>query len=796
MIEKLTPRSKWFIDKATEVAKQLNHSRLDIDHLLLTFLFCEDAKTIRIFHEIDFDYESVRNWMTHDYFEKKKHKPKKFSITAVVDQVIIDAADFAKLCNSEWVAIDHIFIGILTNINDLHEEIKDRLSFDFEIYKDKITKYFHGESLNLKSTSSRQYTEKHPLYERLHKNGEKLNDRCASADFILIDRDEELEKVQCILNRKYKNNVLILGESGVGKTSIVEYLAYKIANGTCSHYLNNKVIFNLNLTSLVSGAKYRGDFEAKLQAVIEEAKDENVILFIDEIHTLVGAGDAEGSLDASNILKPYLSNGQITIIGATTNQEYRKKIFQDKALSRRFDVVHLHPPSKAQTENILKSKRDMLENFHLISVSDEVLSMIINLSDKYIKDTNFPDKAIDLLDLSCSFSKISHIKKPKRLLKKEKDLVANLVDSASSCTEDKIKLLDSYQDAYQKWWDKINKYRYPITDKDVLEALSLKTGLPKNKFSNNDLNKYAHLDDTLKDKVFGQDEAVSKICKSLVRHKAGLKDPSKPIGTFLFLGPTGVGKTYLAKTLAKEFFVSEKSFIRLDMSEFSEETSVSKLVGSNPGYVGFESGGMLVELVANNPHSIVLFDEIEKAHLKVQQVLLQILDEGQLTDSMGRKASFTNSVIIVTGNIGSRQLVKTQKLGFNSIISEADKKSEAFDLLKKSMPLELINRFDEIVFFNNLKTSDIKSIIAKELKAFSLTSENLGSAKIRYSKSLVDFVYSKMQKVEFGAREIKRIIHAEVLDDLSDYVIKNPEQSLYSVSFNKKTNKITIKSSK
>ncbi len=796
MIEKLTPRSKWFIDKATEVAKQLNHNRLDIDHLLLTFLFCEDAKTIRIFHEIDFDYESVRNWMTHDYFEKKKHKPKKFSITAVVDRVIMDAVDFAKLCNSEWVAIDHIFIGILTNIDDLHEEIKDRLSFDFEIYKDKITKYFHGESLNLKSTASRQYTEKHPLYEGLHKNGEKLNDRCASADFILIDREEELEKVQCILNRKYKNNVLILGESGVGKTSIVEYLAYKIANGKCSHYLNNKIIFNLNLTSLVSGAKYRGDFEAKLQAVIEEAKDENIILFIDEIHTLVGAGDSEGSLDASNILKPYLSNGQITIIGATTNQEYRKKIFQDKALSRRFDVIHLHPPSKTQTENILKSKRDILENFHLISVSDEVLSMIINLSDKYIKDTNFPDKAIDLLDLSCSFSKISHIKKPKRLLKKEKDLVANLVDSASSCTEDKIKLLDSYQDAYQKWWDKINKYRYPITTKDVLEALSLKTGLPKNKFSNNDLDKYTHLDDILKNKVFGQDEAVSKICKSLVRHKAGLKDPCKPIGTFLFLGATGVGKTYLAKVLAKEFFVSEKSFIRLDMSEFSEETSVSKLVGSNPGYVGFESGGMLVELVANNPHSIILFDEIEKAHLKVQQVLLQILDEGELTDSMGRKASFTNSVIVVTGNIGSRQLIKTQKLGFNSSISEEDKKNEAFDLLKKSMPLELINRFDEIVFFNNLNASDIKDIIAKELKAFSLTGENLGSSKIKYSKSLVNFVYSKIEKVEFGAREIKRIIHTEVLNDLSDYVIKNPEQNIYFVSFDKKTNKITIKSSK
>jgi len=796
MTSKLTPRSKWFIDKATEVAKQLNHACLDIDHLLLTFLFCEDAKTIRIFHEIDFDYESMRNWMTHNYFEKKKRKPKKFNISPIVDQIIKDATEFAQLCNSDWVAIDHIFIGILTNVDEFHKEIKNMLNFDFEVYKDKITRYFNGESLMLKADSTKESNKGTSVYKNLNKHGENLNDKCAASDFILIDRDDELEKIQCILNRRYKNNVLILGESGVGKTSIVKYLAHKIANGSCSHYLNNKVIFNLNLNSIVSGSKYRGDFEAKLEAIIEEAKDENIILFIDEIHTLVGAGEAEGSLDAANALKPYLSNGEITIIGATTNQEYRKKIFQDKALARRFDTIHLYPPSKAETENILKSKRDILENFHLISVSDSILDDIINLSEKYIKDTNFPDKAIDLLDLSCSFSKISHIKKPKALIKKEEDLVVNLVDSVASSTEDKIKLLDSYKNSYQKWWNKINKYRYPITIEDVLGALSLKTSIPKEKFSNDNLHKYIHLDDILKAKIFGQDEAVSKICKSLVRHKTGLKDPNKPIGTFLFLGATGVGKTYLAKTLAKEFFVSEKSFIRFDMSEFSEESSVSKLVGSSPGYVGFESGGLLVEQVANNPHSIVLFDEIEKAHLKVQQVLLQILDEGQLTDSMGRKANFTNCIVIVTGNIGSHQLVKTQKLGFNSSFSEDDKKNEAFELLKKSMPLELINRFDEIVFFNNLTSSDMKGIISKELQAFSLTGENLGSAKIKYSKRLIDFIYSKIEKQEFGAREVKRIIHKEILDTLSDYIINHPDENLYNVNYDKKLNNIVIKSSK
>lgn len=798
-----TNRSKWLYKKAAKICSELKQKQVTAEHLIAAFFFCEESKSIRILSEIGFDYESFRTWIVEDFFQAPEDEAKKNKILTVsaskeIIAIFQTAKEFSEDCDDGWVSIDHIFIGIISNIDSIDTAVAEKMDFDYEEYEERITKYFNNETfveepLEKKAEQKRNKSGKKNILDRCCIN---LTSKCQDVEYRIKGRDQDLEKMQYILNRKTKNNVLIVGESGVGKTALVEYLAHSIASNSCNILLSGKQVYLLNLNSLVSGTKYRGDFERKMESVIDECKNSNIILYIDEIHTLVGAGDAEGGLDAANILKPYLSNGEITIIGSTTYEEYRKKIHKDKALSRRFDLINLKAPSAKETLNILRNKKDYFIDYHGVSIDDQILIDIIELADKYIRDTNFPDKAIDLLDLACSHCKVQKTHKPKSLLKKEAEVVDILVDMACKNKKEQTEALkklsvSDFKQEYEKWLAKIDSPNMvgKLSMAHVIDALCHKTGIPKDKFSKKNKNKYINLEKEIKKDIVGQDEAVSKITKCLLRYKSGLRDVKKPIGSFLFLGSTGVGKTYLAKTLANKMFITEDNFVRFDMSEFSEEQSVAKLIGSSPGYVGHDRGGLLIEKVCQNPHTLILFDEIEKSHPKVQKVLLQILEEGELTDSIGRKADFNNCVIIVTGNIASSQLSQKTMLGFKPNIPSEDIKEEAFKTLKKHMALELMNRFDEIVFFNDFTEEGMKKIIKKELNSFS----EVNGIKINYNASLINFIYDNNSKKEFGARQIKRIIQNEVLDPLSIFLLNNSCKKSASVYFSSKTNKVEIK---
>ena len=610
----------------------------------------------------------------------------------------------------------------------------------------------------------------------------------------IYGRTEELKKLEDILNRRKKNNAIIIGEAGVGKTALVEALVQSIVANTSSFFLNNKVFFELNLSSLIAGTKYRGEFEARIKQVIEEAKNENVILFIDEIHTLIVAGDAEGALDAANILKPALSTGEITLIGATTFKEYRQKFVKDKALQRRFQPLVINEPTKEATLEILSRKKNVYESYHSVKISDEILNDIVNYSDRYLTDSQFPDKAIDLMDLACSHVKVQKVVKPKRISDLEGKLIQSFIDHGNSfqnMDDEQDMVFEALRKSINKWSSAIEKNKYKLTKRHLFEVLSSKTNIPLSEFLKSETDKYLKLESKLKKEIVGQDKPVETITKCLMRHKSGLRDLNRPIGSFLFLGSTGVGKTFLAKMLADHFFGSKENLILLDMSEFSEESSVSKLTGSNPGYVGHENGGILVEKITKNPHSVVVFDEIEKAHPKVHQLLLQILDEGRLTDSQGRVARFYNSIVIVTGNIGSKQLSQTQAMGFGSNDIKKSNIDDAFKEVKKLLPLELINRFDDVLFFNSLSDGHLKSIIKSELKNLKHSASQNG-LNLLFSRNLSDFLFNKVSDREFGARSIKRIIQKQISDIVSKEIVSNPNITNFEISYDKKSDKVCV----
>ena len=605
----------------------------------------------------------------------------------------------------------------------------------------------------------------------------------------IFGREIETAQLEDILNRRKKNSAILLGEAGVGKTSIVEGLVQRIVSGNAPLFLQNKIVFSLDLNAIVAGTKYRGEFEDRLNKIIEEAKHPNVILFIDEVHTLSGAGDAEGSLDAANILKPALSSGEITVIGATTYAEYRKKLFKDKALHRRFEQVFVEEPTKEETLKILHHKKQLYEEFHYVSISDKMLSDIVDYSEEFLTNSHFPDKAIDFLDLICSHVKIKKIKKPNALQNLEKEFVKSLSENTTP-NEKQNKLFEEMKTQASKWGKAVEKKRYKITKRDLFEILSRKTDIPYSDFIQSVSQKYTSLSKNLKKVVVGQPHAIDSISRCLLRHKSGLRDTGRPIGSFMFLGPTGVGKTYISKCLASNFFKSKHNFIQLDMSEFSDSTSVSKMIGSSPGYVGFEEGGVLVEQISKHPNSVVLFDEIEKAHPQVHHLLLQILEEGHLRDSHGRDANFRNSIIIVTGNIASKILSQKHSLGFVDNIEET-RMDDAKKHLKKILPLELINRFDEIIFFNKLSDDNLKAVVRHELQRLTQNALKNGIT-VNFSASLDDFILNCMTDKSFGARSIKRTVQNKVTDILSLKFIKNPKVKEYSVSVSKNRDKINV----
>lgn len=627
----------------------------------------------------------------------------------------------------------------------------------------------------------------------------------------IVGREKELERIAQILSRRKKNNPILIGEPGVGKSAIAEGLAIRIISRQVSRALFNKRIFTLDLASIVAGTKYRGQFEERMKAILNELeKHPNIILFIDEIHTIVGAGNASGSLDASNMFKPALARGELQCIGATTLDEYRQNIEKDGALERRFQKIIVDATTPEETETILSNIKERYEDHHLVRYTDEAIKACVQLTNRYMSDRFLPDKAIDALDEAGARVHITHMNVPKSIIKIENEIEEAIqlkkeaikkqqFEQAAHLRDNERELQESLDLAKRKWEEDSQINREVVNEQDVAEVVAMMTGVPVQRIAQKEGDKLQKMEEDLAESVIGQSDAIEKVTKAIRRNRAGLKDPSKPIGTFIFLGPTGVGKTYLAKVLAEYMFDSADTLIRIDMSEYMEKFAVSRLVGAPPGYVGYEEGGQLTEKVRRKPYSIILLDEIEKAHPDVFHMMLQVLDDGQLTDSFGRKVDFKNTIIIMTSNIGSRQLKDFGAgVGFNTQARQGNKSAHSQGVvenaLKKAFAPEFLNRIDDVIVFNNLERENIHKIIDIELKGLYKRIHDLGY-KIRVTEKAKDFLAEKGWDPHFGARPLKRAIQKYIEDELAEEIIKTKleEGDGIVIDFSKKLDKIVVK---
>jgi ATP-dependent Clp protease ATP-binding subunit ClpC len=602
----------------------------------------------------------------------------------------------------------------------------------------------------------------------------------------VVGRDKEVKRIAQILSRKKKNNAVIVGDAGVGKSALVEKLALMISKGDCPTNLLDKRVVSLDLTSLVAGTKYRGQFEERIKAILHELQENpDVVVFIDELHTMVGAGNASGSMDAANILKPALARGEIQCIGATTFDEFKKHIEKDGALVRRFQKIILKEPTETETIEILNNLQKSYEDYHKVTYGEEVVETIVRLSGRYMTDKQFPDKAIDVLDeLGSEKRVITKVPEIIDRLKKEIEDIRNkkievvkaqVYEQAAKLRDEEKKVLKKLEDEKNKWLDKQKGNLIPVTVEDVYDMVSNITGIPITKIDNTEVSNLLNLENELSSKVIGQDDAISIISKAIRRNRVGIKDNKKPIGSFIFIGSTGVGKTYLAKSLAQLIFGSEEKVIRVDMSEYMEKHAVSRLIGSPPGYVGYDEGGQLTEKVKNNPFSVILFDEIEKAHKDVFNILLQILDEGHLTDSFGRKVNFTNTLIIMTSNVGAKKVSEFGNgVGFSTMSSQTQqyevKKTMIQKSLKQQFNPEFLNRIDDIILFNSLNEESLKKIISLEINKLS---DRLKEKKylVSFDDSVLNEIIHRNKEEAYGARPIKRIIQSLCEDFLSDQIL-------------------------
>lgn len=621
----------------------------------------------------------------------------------------------------------------------------------------------------------------------------------------IIGRDDVIERVAQILSRRKKNNPILVGEAGVGKSAIAEGLAMRIAQKKVPYTLLDKRIFTLDLASVVAGTKYRGQFEERLKGLIADLeKNPNLILFIDEIHTMIGAGNAEGGLDASNIFKPALARGEIQVIGATTNSEYRKYFESDAALERRFQKIQIEPTTVNQTIEILNNIKSYYEKYHKVKFTDEAIEACVRLSERYINERYLPDKAIDVLDEAGSRAHIQNIHFPEELTQLNNEIIKadndrqtfsdkKEYEKAGIMKQRRDALKDSYITKKQEWENELDKKPIVITEDDIAKVISSMTGISVDRVSKDETKKLIDMEKIIKSKVIGQDDAVSKICKAVRRSRIGLKDPNRPIGSFIFVGPTGVGKTYLAKVLAEYLFGTKDSIICIDMSEYMEKFNISRLIGSAPGYVGYEEAGQLTEQVRQHPYSIVLFDEIEKAHKDVFNLLLQIMDEGHLTDSRGRTVDFKNTIIIMTSNVGSRTL---QDFGVGVGFSTANRENNTKGLqqsvidkdIQKTFAPEFLNRIDDIVFFNSLSENNLIKIVDLELKELIQRIESLGYT-INITHGAKQYILDMDTKREFGARPIKRAIQKAIEDPLSEEIIKHMNSKKRNITIKQASNK-------
>ena len=839
MDDNFSPRVKDVIAYSKEEALRLGHDFIGTEHLMLGLLRDGNGKAISILDAMDVDLDHLRRKVeilspSNPSPSSVQKDKKNLHLTRQAERALKTTFLEAKLFQSSSINTAHLLLCILRNENDpttklLHklkvdydgvkEQFKFMITSDDEIVDTPTSESFPNEPEDTGDskegnfgTSSNQKGNKKSKTPVLDNFGRDLTQMAEENKLDpVVGREKEIERVSQILSRRKKNNPLLIGEPGVGKSAIAEGLALRIINKKVSRILYGKRVVTLDLASLVAGTKYRGQFEERMKAVMNELeKNDDVILFIDEIHTIVGAGGATGSLDASNMFKPALARGEIQCIGATTLDEYRQYIEKDGALERRFQKVIVEPTTVEETIEILQNIKGKYEEHHNVDYTDEAIVACVKLTNRYMTDRFLPDKAIDALDEAGSRVHIVNMDVPKQIVELENKLedVRGLKNSvvkkqkyeeAAKLRDDEKRLEKDLALAQEKWEEDSKLHKEVVTEDNVADVVSMMSGIPVNRIAQTESNKLAELPELIKGNVIGQDEAVSKVAKAIQRNRAGLKDPNKPIGSFIFLGQTGVGKTQLAKVLAKELFDSEDALIRIDMSEYMEKFAISRLVGAPPGYVGYEEGGQLTEKVRRKPYSVILLDEVEKAHPDVFNMLLQVLDDGYLTDSLGRKIDFRNSIIIMTSNIGARQIKDFGAgvgFGTSSQLSQADanQKSVIENALKKAFAPEFLNRIDDVVVFNSLEREDIHQIIDIELAKLFARIKDIGY-ELTLTDKAKDYIADKGFDKQYGARPLKRAIQKYIEDALAEEIVKSNLQEGDSIhmDLDKKKEELTIK---
>lgn len=818
MDDNFSPRVKDVIAFSKEEALRLGHNFIGTEHLMLGILRDGGGKAIAILNAIEINLEELRrkveilNPAAIDDAQLLNDK-KNLHLTRQAERALKTTFLEAKLFQSELINTVHLLLCILRNENDPTTKLLTQLNVDYDIVKEQFKLMLANDSdayddlpsgasfpeekdnegegkenpFIPTSESKTSKKSKTPVLDNFGRDitalaeGEKLDP--------VVGREKEIQRVSQILSRRKKNNPLLIGEPGVGKSAIAEGLALRIIQKRVSRVLYNKRVVSLDLASLVAGTKYRGQFEERMKALMNELeKNDDIILFIDEIHTIVGAGGATGSLDASNMFKPALARGEIQCIGATTLDEYRQNIEKDGALERRFQKVLVEQTSTEETLEILKNIKERYENHHNVNYTDEAISACVDLTDRYMSDRFLPDKAIDALDEAGSRVHINNMSVPQEIidLESQLDQVRDLKNSVvlKQKYEEAAKLRDDEKrverlliEAQERWQEESKLNRVTVGENDIADVVSMMTTVPVNKIVKSEKTKLSKLAKVIDSKLIGQTEAVEKVVKAIQRNRAGLKAPDKPIGSFIFLGQTGVGKTQLAKILASEIFDTEENLIRIDMSEYMEKFAISRLIGAPPGYVGYEEGGQLTEKVRRRPYSVILLDEVEKAHPDIFNMLLQVLDDGFLTDSLGRKINFQNTIIIMTSNVGARQVKDFGRgLGFETASQKAQsndiEKSVIEKELKKTFSPEFLNRIDDIVVFNTLEKKDIRKIVDIELVHLIDRIDKLGY-KIEITKAAKDFIADKGYDSKYGARPLNRAIQKHVEDLIAEHIVNN-----------------------
>jgi len=841
MEAKFSQRVKDVLIYSREEAQRLGNDYIGLEHLMLGIVREGTGLAVRIMRNLRVDLMELRKKIE---LAVASHKDK--SVDAENLPLIKQAERAlkityleAKLFNSELIGTEHLLLSILKDENNLVTKTFLNAGISYNNVKDELKAILSGvdeeqrfdpqdilpkddddddpdEAAKNAGTSQKKPQDsksKTPVLDNFGRDITKL----AEEDRLdpIVGRDKELQRIAQILSRRKKNNPILIGEPGVGKSAIAEGLALRIVQRKVSRALFNKRIVSLDLASLVAGTKYRGQFEERMKAVLNELeKNPNIIVFIDEIHTIVGAGNASGSLDASNMFKPALARGDIQCIGATTLDEYRQYIEKDGALERRFQKVLVDPTSPDETVEILNNIKEKYEDHHLVKYTDDAIKSCVSLTNRYISDRYLPDKAIDALDEAGARVHIANINVPNEIInvesqieetRKKKMLAINnqKFEEAADLRDTERRLQENLEREKKRWEENAKLNRQTVSEENVAEVVAMMTGIPVQRIAKNESDRLINMASELENSVIGQPEAIKKVVKAIRRNRAGLKDPNKPIGTFIFLGPTGVGKTHLAKILAKYLFDTEDALVRIDMSEYMEKFAVSRLIGAPPGYVGYEEGGQLTEKIRRRPYSIVLLDEIEKAHPDVFHLLLQVLDDGMLTDSFGRRVDFKNTIVIMTSNIGSRQLKDFgQGVGFATAAKQSASGDHARGVienaLKKAFAPEFINRIDDIVIFDSLVREDIHKIIDIELQLLFTRIKNLGY-NITISAKAKDYIAEKGWDAQFGARPLKRAIQKYIEDTLAEEIIKTkltendqiyldylPEKDEISITISKK----------